>query len=114
MQNASTVSKRHVLLIQVDQSQGRVIEGEVTWMRKGLATQKTRAHRHPMELPEAAKEILCPILDVCVGVCAGTCGLTCACLCVYTWAMCESVCAYAYICMLVSLCVCVQYVRVHM
>lgn len=42
----------------MDQSQGRVMEGEATWMRKGLATQKTRAHRHPVELPEAAKETL--------------------------------------------------------
>lgn len=74
---------------------------------------ETRAHRHPMELPEAAKEILCPTLDVCVRVCAGMCGLMCACLCVCVRAMCESVCAYAYMCMLVSLCVCVQYVGVH-
>ena len=76
---------------------------------------ETRAHRHPMELPEAAKEILCPTLDVCARVCAGMCGLMCACLCVCVQAMCESVCAYAYYehaCEFV--CVCVQYVGVHM
>lgn len=77
---------------------------------------ETRAHRHPMELPEAAKEILCPTLDVCVRVCAGTCGPMCACLCVRVRAMCECVrlCIYMHACECVCVCAVCGCAHVHM
>lgn len=80
---------------------------------KGLATQKTRAHRHPMELPEAAKGDPVPHPGcVCESVCRHV--WTHVPACVHARGPCENVCAYAYICMLVSLCVCVQYVCVQL